>query len=136
MRPIPPPPGFTELEQHLLQGMISELHTLVALPDWEQRLPFTVRRAYVLERLGNPVELTLKLYQRASKRYGQAAVMLLLEAHVLGTGHERWAAANGGLVLCHHTAPQVAAAIRAYHTAIRPVQEQVARYYQATFYNA
>ncbi|WP_167856217.1 hypothetical protein [Hymenobacter metallicola] len=49
-------PGYTATEQQHLQELFRELGHFTALPDWPEHLPFEVRRSFVLEKLGNPVQ--------------------------------------------------------------------------------
>ena len=129
-------PGYTDTEKRLLQELFDELLGFIAAPDWEQQLPFAASRAYVLERLGNPVQLTLNLYRYVSKTRNQAEIKLRLDVQVQGTGKEKWAAADGGFFLSHGPAAQVEAAVRSFQADIRPVQEQLATDYRGTFYNS
>lgn len=132
----PTAPGYTVAEKGLLQELFDALHGFLAADDWEMQLPFAASRAYVLERLGNPVQLTLKLYRHVSKIRNREELKLRLDVHVQGTGREKWTAADGGFSLSHGPAAQVTAAARSWQADIRPVQELLATDYRGTFYNS
>ena len=134
--PSPTAPGYTEAEKQLLQELFDELTAFMAAADWEQWLPFAASRAYVLQRLGNPVALTLRLSRYMSEPRNQAAIKLRLDVNVKGTGKEKWAAADGGFLLSHGPAAQVVGVARALQSDIRPVQERLATDYRGTFYNS
>ncbi|MGI4740960.1 MAG: hypothetical protein ACRYG7_37810 [Janthinobacterium lividum] len=132
----PAQPGHTATEKRLLTEIAEELFAFTSGAGWEQQLPFEVSRSFVLERLGNPVQFILKLYQHVSKRSGQQETKLLFDVNITGTGNERWAAANGGFLVSHGSAQHVAAAILAFKTDTSAVQAQLAEHYRGTFYNA
>jgi hypothetical protein len=131
----PNAPGYTDTEKRLLQELLDEVRRFIAAAGWEQQLPFTASRAYVLERLGNSVELTLRLYHYVSKTQHPEEIKLRLDVSIQGTGKEKWTSANGGFFLDHGSTAQVAATIRAFQADIRPVQEQLANDYRSTFHN-
>lgn len=128
-------PGYTATEARLLTELVDELHAFITLADWEQYLPAEASRAFVLERHGNPVRLTLRLYRYVSARSGQAEIKLRLDVFIQGTGQEKWAAADSGFFVSHGSAQQVAAAILALKADISPLQAKLAEDYRGTFYN-
>ena len=128
-------PGYTDTEKYLLQALVDELRGFTAAADWAQCLPFTISCAFVMERLGNPVRFTITLYQRVKD--GQPVdIKLLLDINIRSSGQEKWSSADGGFMLSHGSAKQVAADIEALTENIQPVQEQLANEYRATFYNS
>jgi hypothetical protein len=133
--PSPTAPGYSEAEKLLLQELFDELAGFITAADWEQQLPFAASWAYVLQWLGNPVQLTLQLYRHVSKTRNQEEIKLRLDVNVQGTGKEKWTAADGGCFLSHGPAAQVAAAARAFQADVRPVQDRLATDYRGTFYS-
>ncbi|PJJ61270.1 hypothetical protein [Hymenobacter chitinivorans] len=134
--PLASKPGYTAPEAQLLQALFQELGHFTALPDWPARLPFQVCRSFVLERLENPVQWTIGLYQRVGKASGAAQVQLLLDLRIQGTGKEAWSSSAGGFRLSHGPPEQVAADIIRLSENLQPVQQQLYEEYYAAFYNA
>lgn len=129
-------PGYTATEARLLTELVDELHAFVTMADWEQQLPTEASRSFVLERHGNPVRLTLRLYRYVSARSGQVEIKLRLDVFIQGTGREKWASADSGFFVSHGSAQQVRAAILALKADISPLQAKLAEDYRGTFYNA
>ncbi|UOQ52599.1 hypothetical protein [Hymenobacter cellulosivorans] len=129
-------PGYTATEQQLLQELFRELRHFTARPDWPEHLPFEARRSFVLEKLGNPVQWTIGLRERARKAPGAGEVRLFLANTVQGTSQEKWSSAEGGFCISYGTPEKVAADIAQLSTNLQPVQQQLSEDYYGTFYNA
>ncbi|MBO2009922.1 hypothetical protein [Hymenobacter negativus] len=136
MKPLPlAAPGFTDMERSLLQAMFDELAGFITA-DWEQRLPFTVGRFYMLERLGNPVQLVLRLTRPIGKMRNPEEIDLWLNVNIQGTSAEKWVSAKDSFFLSQGPAAQVTAAIHSFQADIHLVQAQLAQHYYGTFYNS
>lgn len=129
-------PGYTATEKQVLESMFDELHSFIETVDWHNHLPIVINRAYTMERLGNMVQLSLKLYKHVSKVRNQTECKLLLDINIQGTGNEKWVNADAGFFLTRGSVEQVAADIRAFRADVRPIQAKLAEEYRGTFYNS
>ncbi|UOQ71851.1 hypothetical protein [Hymenobacter cellulosilyticus] len=128
-------PGYTAQEQQLLEEIFRELRDFTALLDWPARLPFEVGRSFVLAKLGNPVQWTLRLTQRVGKATDAVTAQLFLARRIQGTDKEKWSVAEGGFCISHGPAEKVAADIVRLSENLQPVQQQLYEDYYGTFYN-